>query len=159
MGGPVPGSGADAIVGIDRLVAKAKAQRYRAMQAAVARVSVTETAGDGLVTATVDAAGNLTGLRLTDRVRELSGAQVAAAVLRTVRPARSRLPDRFGEVMAETIGDDERTRETIAGNYRAKFPEPEPEPGTSQAQQESVRRPPAGGPDDDDLGGSFMVRD
>lgn len=179
MSDPLSDGGAEAIAGVDRMVAdaKAKAQRYQAMRAALGQVSVTETAKDGLVTATVDAAGNITDLRITDRVRDMSGAQVAAAVLNTVRRAQAKLPERLGEVMAATIGDDEQTRETIVGNYRAKFPEPEPEPGTSQPPTENVRpigrlpeegppapprparRPPAGEGDDDDFGQSFMVRE
>ncbi|TVT32582.1 YbaB/EbfC family nucleoid-associated protein, partial [Amycolatopsis rhizosphaerae] len=140
MGGPV-GSGGDAAAGVDRWVAeaKAKAQRYQAMQAAVAGVSVTESSKDGVVTVTVDSAGNLSDLRITDRVRELPGAQVASLVLTTVRRAQARLPERLGEVMAETIGDDTRTRDTIVGNYRAKFPEPEPDPEEAAPPTNQVR--------------------
>ncbi|HET6502771.1 MAG TPA: YbaB/EbfC family nucleoid-associated protein [Amycolatopsis sp.] len=129
MSGPMPGGGEDALAGLDRWVAqaRAKAERYQAMRSAAGEVSVTESSKDDLVTVTVDSAGNVTDLRITDRVRELTGAQVAAAVLGTLRKAQSRLPERLGEVMAETIGDDRQTVETIVGNYRAKFPEPEPE--------------------------------
>jgi DNA-binding protein YbaB len=121
--------GADASDRLDRWVAdaKAKAERYQAMQAQAGQVSVTESSKDGMVTVTVDSAGNLTDLRITDRVRDLGGAQVAAAVLSTLRKAQSRLPDRLAEVMAATIGDDQRTVDTIVENYRAKFPEPEPD--------------------------------
>lgn len=172
-----PLSGGDAAARVDQMVAQAKekAQRYQAMQAAVGQVAVTETGKDGLVTVTVDSAGNVTDLRITDQVRELSGAQVAAAVLTTLRRAQSRLPDRLGEVMAETIGDDRQTVDTIVGNYRAKFPEPEPEepePAESQhvrnlgAIEEEpapkpppARRPPGGSDEDEDgFGHSFMTR-
>lgn len=129
MTDPLSGAGGDAAAQVDQWVAQAKrkAERYRAMQAAAGQVSVTESGKDGLVTVTVDAAGNVTDLRITDQVRELSGAQVAAAVLTTLRRAQSRLPERLGEVMAGTIGDDRQTMDTIVGTYRAKFPEPEPE--------------------------------
>ncbi len=114
---------------IDQLTAaaKAKAGRYLALQARAAEVSVTESSQDGLVTVTVDSAGNVTDLRITDKVKELSGERVAAAVLLTLRRAQARLPEKLAEVMAETIGDDQQTVDTIVGNYRAKFPEPEPE--------------------------------
>ncbi|MGW7531617.1 YbaB/EbfC family nucleoid-associated protein [Amycolatopsis sp. NPDC054798] len=177
MSDPLSGEAGDAAARIDQMVAQAKqkAQRYQAMQAAVGQVSVTETGKDGLVTVTVDSAGNVTDLRITDQVRELSGAQVSAAVLTTLRRAQSRLPDRLGEVMAETIGDDRQTMDTIVGNYRAKFPEPEPEepePGEGQhvrnlgAIEEEpapkpppVRRPPSDSDDGDDgFGQSFMTR-
>ncbi|WP_037354867.1 YbaB/EbfC family nucleoid-associated protein [Amycolatopsis orientalis] len=174
-----PLSGGDAVARVDQMVARAKrkAERYQAMQAAVGQVSVTETGKDGLVTVTVDSAGNVTDLRIADRVRELSGEQVAAAVLTTLRRAQSRLPDRLGEVMAETIGDDRQTVDTIVGNYRAKFPEPEPEeaePAESRhvrnlgALEEEpapkpppARRPPGGSDEDDGddgFGQSFLTR-
>jgi DNA-binding protein YbaB len=123
------GAGDDAGGRLDAWVAeaKAKAQRYQAMREQAQQVSVTESSKDGLVTVTVDSGGNVTDLRITDRVRELSGAQVAASVLAAMRKAQSRLPERLGDVMATTIGDDQATVQTIVGNYRSRFPEPEPE--------------------------------
>lgn len=160
---------------VDQWVARAKekAERYQAMKAAVVQVSVTESSKDGMVTVTVDSAGNVTGLEITDRNKELSGAQVAEAVLATLRRAQSRLPERLGEVMADTIGDDQQTIDTVVGDYRAKFPEPEPEepavddgpPKIGAIEEDTpppvpprpVRRP-ADDPDDDDFGQSFTVR-
>ena len=128
-------TGAEAAARVDQWVAqaKAKAERYQAMQVQTQQVSVTESSKDGMVTVTVDSAGNVADLRITDRSRELSGTQVAAAVLDTMRRAQAKLPEKLGEVMAATIGDDKQTVDTIVGNYRAKFPEPPPE------------EPPAGG--------------
>jgi len=122
---------------IDQMTAaaKAKAERYGAMRALAGQVSVSESSKDGVVTVTVDSAGNLTDLRITDRVREMSGAEVAAAVLFTLRTAQSRLPDRLAAVMAETIGDDQQTADVIVNNYRAKFPEPA-DPDEDEARDE-----------------------
>ncbi|MFE3176958.1 YbaB/EbfC family nucleoid-associated protein [Amycolatopsis sp. NPDC059090] len=165
---------------IDQMVAqaKAKAERYQAMQAAAGQVSVTESGKDGLVTVTVDSSGNVTDLRVSDRIRELSGDRIAAAVLGVLRRAQSRLPERLGEVMAATIGDDQATVDTIVGNYRARFPEPEPdepespdpgnqvklgaleeEAGAPAPKPPPVRRQAADpGDGDDDFGQSFMTR-
>jgi hypothetical protein len=80
--------------------------------------------------------------------------------------------------MADTIGDDRQTMDTIVGNYRAKFPEPEPdeepEPadegnqrklgaieeqaGEPAPQPRPARRPAAADDQDDDFGQSFMTR-
>lgn len=130
MSDPLFGDGKDMAARIDQwtAAARAKAERYQAMQARAGQVSATESSSDGLVTVTVDSAGNVTDLRITDRVRELSGSQVSSAVLHTLRRAQARLPEKLAEVMAETIGDDQQTVDTIVNNYRAKFPEPEPEP-------------------------------
>ncbi|WP_406632386.1 YbaB/EbfC family nucleoid-associated protein [Amycolatopsis sp. WGS_07] len=144
-----PLSNGDRAAQVDQWVARAKekAQRYQEMQSAVGRVSVTESSRDGLVTVTVDSAGNATDLRITDKVRELSGEQVAAAVLTTLRRAQARLPERLGEVMAETIGDDQDTIDTVVGRYREKFPEPEePEapadPGAQRSLGQLEEEPP-----------------
>ncbi|WP_329060002.1 YbaB/EbfC family nucleoid-associated protein [Amycolatopsis sp. NBC_01480] len=178
----LPGGGAAAQIDEWVAAAKAKAERYQAMQAATSRVSVSESSSDGMISVTVDSAGNVTDLRITDAVRESTGAKVAAAVLSTLRRAQARLPERLGEVMAETIGDDQPTMDTIVGRYRAKFPEPEPEPeqpaeqrvrdigGIADAPPEapappppkapappppSPPRPPRHRPDDDDEDGGF----
>jgi DNA-binding protein YbaB len=103
--------------------ARAKAQRYQEMQVEVSRVSTTESSPDGVVTATVDANGALTDLRITDRMKDMSGAQVAAAVLATMRRAQSRLHDRVAEVMQSTIGDDPAAMDIVLASYRGRFPE------------------------------------
>ncbi|KAA2265123.1 YbaB/EbfC family nucleoid-associated protein [Solihabitans fulvus] len=104
------------------------------MRVQAEQVSVTESSKDGIVTVTVDSGGNVTDLRITDRSRELPGAQVATAVLATMKRAQAKLPERLGEVMAATIGDDQRTRDTIVGAYQAKFPEPPPEQASAESE-------------------------
>jgi DNA-binding protein YbaB len=188
MSDPLSSAGPDAAARVDQWVAraKAKAARYQAMQAAVGQVSVTESSQDGVVTVTVDSAGNVTDLRITDQVKEMSGARVSSAVLATLRRAQSRLPERLGEVMAAIIGDDQRTMDTIVGNYRSKFPEPpeeeqaeEPPPAAenvrriggieAETPQPRPERRPAGNRekdsdngddgDDEDFGRSYLVRE
>ena len=129
MSDPVFGPGQEMAARVDQWTAAAreKAERYQAMQARAGQVSVTESSPDGVVTVTVDSVGNVTDLRITDEVRDKSGAQVSSAVLTTLRRAQARLPEKLAVVMAETIGGDQQTVDTIVGNYRAKFPEPEPE--------------------------------
>lgn len=137
MSDPLSSTDGDPAARLDRWAAeaKAKAQRYQAMRAQVGQVSVTESSKDGTVTVTVDSAGNVTDLRITDNVKEMSGSQVASAVLLTLRKAQSRLPEKLAEVMSGTIGDDQQTMNTIVGTYRAKFPEPEPEPEGESAPE------------------------
>ncbi|WP_410569361.1 YbaB/EbfC family nucleoid-associated protein [Amycolatopsis sp. cmx-4-61] len=175
MSDPISDKAETAVARVDQLVAQAKekAQRYRAMQQAIEQVSVSGASKDGTATVTVDSAGNVTGLRITDRVREMSGDQVAKAVLSALRTAQSKLPERLGEVMADTIADDPRTRDVILGSYRAKFPEPEPEPDRTPPAARIGRlpdepeatppRPPRrpAPPDDDDegFGGPVMIRE
>lgn len=78
---------------------RAKAERYQAMRERAGQVSVSASSPDDMVTATVDSAGNVTGLRITDEARNLSGERIAAAVLDTIRRAQAMLPQRLAEVM------------------------------------------------------------
>ncbi|MEU0878218.1 YbaB/EbfC family nucleoid-associated protein [Lentzea sp. NPDC005914] len=153
MSSPTPNGSLSSSAGIDRWVAqaRAKAERYQEMRAQAGHVSVTEASKDGMVTVSIDSSGNVTDLRITDRVRELSGAEVAAEVLLTMRRAQAKLPEKLAEVMAATIGDDPGTAETIVGNYRAKFPEPPSDEPAPPA------RPPSPPRDDDDFGGESVL--
>lgn len=107
--------------------AEAKAERYQALRAGVAEVSATGHSDDGIATATVDAAGNLADLHITDEVRRLSGERAAAAVMGAVRRAQSRLAGQVAEVVSSTVGDDDSTMDTVLSSYHAKFPEPDDE--------------------------------
>lgn len=105
-----------------------KAQRYQVMQAEVARVSVTESSRDDVVRVTVDATGAVTDLVISDKSRDLSGAELSGMVLTTMRRAQSRITEHVAEVMTRTVGDDEQTVATVVDSYRQRFPEPEPDP-------------------------------
>ncbi|WP_033401361.1 YbaB/EbfC family nucleoid-associated protein [Actinokineospora enzanensis] len=106
----------------------AKAERYQEMQTEVAGVAVTESSRDDVVSVTVDATGTVTDLRISDRSRELPGAELADLVLATMRRAQARITDRVAEVMQRTVGDDPGTVAAVVDSYRRRFPEPEPEP-------------------------------
>ncbi|GLZ31961.1 hypothetical protein Lesp02_41490 [Lentzea sp. NBRC 105346] len=156
MSGPTANGNLSSTAGVDQWVARAraKAERYQEMKAQAGQISVTETSRDGLVTVSIDSSGNVTDMRITDQVRELSGAEVAAAVLMTMRRAQAKLPEKLAEVMAATIGDDAQTVDTIVGNYRAKFPEP-----PSDEPQPPGRPAPRPANDDDDFGGESVMNE
>lgn len=131
MNSPIFGGDAKSVnAQLDKMVAatRAKAERYRAIAEQTQALNVTDTSRDGLVTVTVDANGTVTDLKLTDRVRELSGQQVAAAVLDTIRRANAKIPGRIAELMQANAGDDTATVQAVVANYQARFPEPPPEP-------------------------------
>ncbi|GAA3022666.1 YbaB/EbfC family nucleoid-associated protein [Actinokineospora globicatena] len=106
----------------------AKAERYQEMQTEVAAVSVTESSREDFVSVTVDATGAVTDLVISERSREISGAELSELVLRTMRLAQSRITEQVAEVMTRTVGDDPQTVAAVVDSYRARFPEPEPEP-------------------------------
>lgn len=159
---------------LDQMVAeaKAKAARYQEMRAGVEQVSVTESSSDGLVTVTVDASGVVTDLRLTDRIAEHSGDQVAAMMLATMRRAQSRLGERVTRIVQDTVGEDQAVLDKVTSSYHSRFPEPEPEEeprasveelsiGTVEDEPRAPAPPPVqprprGEDSDDDSGGSVF---
>lgn len=104
----------------------AKADRYQEMQARLSTISATEESPDGAVRVTVDSAGLLTGLELTDHAAQHRPPQLAALIMEVVRLAQSRLPNRVEQVMQETVGEDQVTVQTVVGSYEQRFPEPPP---------------------------------
>jgi DNA-binding protein YbaB len=147
----------------------AKAERYQAMQAQVAEVSVTESSRDDVVTVTVGSSGAVTDLRISDRGRELSGAALSELVLTTMRRAQSKITEKVADVMQRTVGDDPAAVASVVRSYQQRFPEPEPEPPApggdeemrlGELTEEAPRTPPAGAPprpqrhadDEDDWG-------
>lgn len=141
MGGPLFGDNATLFPNdtkaldakLDKWVAdaQAKAQRYQAIQAETAKLVITETSRDRLVTVTVDANGTVTELRLSDKVRELPAARTAETVLATIRRANSRIPARVAELMRAAAAEDPATVEKVVAGYRTRFPEMPPEPDTA----------------------------
>jgi len=53
-----------------------KAEQFHAMRSQVEQIQVSESSGDGAVRVTVDSRGALTELAFTDRIREVSGAEL-----------------------------------------------------------------------------------
>jgi DNA-binding protein YbaB len=150
---------------------QAKAERYQSMQAQVAEVTVTESSRDDVVQVTVGSSGVVTDLRISDRSRELSGAEIANLVLTTMRRAQSKITEKVADVMQRTVGDDPAAVASVVRSYEQRFPEPEPEPEPAarngdeemrlgELPDEAPRTPPPAGPprrprrqdDDDDWG-------
>lgn len=134
---PLP-TGADATdAALDQWVADAEAMaaKYQQLSTDVAKVSVAETTPDGLITATVDASGLLTDLRIADRATAMPGAKLAGAVLWAMRRAQSRIAGQVGELMKTTVGDDTAMAEAVMDRYQSAFPEM-PEPTRAAAVEE-----------------------
>lgn len=104
----------------------AKADRYQQMQRQIAQVSVTESSADGAVRVTVDSAGVVTDLVLSDRAAQLRPPQLSTQIMEVMRRAQSRLTDRVQQVMLDTVGDDQTTVRAVVASYEQRFPEPPP---------------------------------
>jgi DNA-binding protein YbaB len=133
--GPVGGDATDAA--LDRWVADAEAMaaRYQQLAADVERVSVSETTPDGLITVTVNSAGLVTDLRITERATGMPGPKVAAGVLWAMRRAQSRIAGQVAELMKDTIGEDTGMAEAVMTRYHDTFPAP-PEPARPAVVEE-----------------------
>lgn len=108
---------------VDRTAAQAAA-----MSRQMERLRVTARDDNGLAEVTVDSAGVLVGLELTDRIRRFEPEVVARAVMTAVREARARAADRAHEIAAETMGPDSLSARTIADRMRQSLERPEDEP-------------------------------
>jgi DNA-binding protein YbaB len=89
------------------------------------RVRVTERTGDGQVTVTVNASGNVVGLELG--TREKAGQELADEIMRTIRAAQSRLADAARAAMPNELAGSEVLAE-LDRQYRTTYPEPAPRP-------------------------------
>lgn len=98
--------------------------RLADLRAKAERVAVTERSPDGSVTATVNASGVLTDLRITDKLSGQPGARIAEQVLVTMRRAQSRIAGTMSEVMRETVGDDKEVVDGVLAAYHDRFAEP-----------------------------------
>ncbi len=109
---------------LDRWIADAEqtAARYQRLSADVTAVRVTESTSDGLVTVTVDSAGRMTDLRISERA--LPGPRLAENLMSAMRRAQARLAGRVAELMLETVGEDVAMRDAVLSNYHEAFPAP-----------------------------------
>jgi DNA-binding protein YbaB len=132
MSSPVP-EGDETTAALNRWVADAEAMaaKYQQLSAEVDRVSVAETTPDGLITVTVNSAGIVTDLRITERATGLPGPKIAAGVLWAMRRAQSRIAAQVAELMKTTVGDDTAMVNAVMDRYNSAFPAP-PEPAAAR---------------------------
>jgi len=126
----------------------AKAERYQAAQEQTEQLRLTATSSDGAVSVTVGADGTVTDLVFTNKVRSFPLEELSRQILGTMRRAQSGIADRVGEVMAQSLGDEDReTRSAMLDSLRGRFPDPDPgEPGETPAPPPPPVPPsPAGG--------------
>jgi len=103
------------------------AARAAAMSEQLKRLRVTARDSNGLAEVTIDSAGVLTGLELTDRIHRFAPPVVARAVLSALREARSEAADRAHDIAVETMGPDSLSARTTAERMRQALERPEDE--------------------------------
>lgn len=94
---------------VERLAADTKAMSDRFQE-----LEVTSTDPRGMAEVTVDSTGALVGLRLTREIERVSPDEVASAIMRTIRTAKTELADRSREIIEETVGTESAAARAIA---------------------------------------------
>ena len=115
--------------------ADARAQAALEMSQRVADLSSTVSVAEGAITVTVAGSGVLTGLELDDRVRRLSGRDLAAQIMRAVGKAQAGLNEMVATVVAETVGPASETGQAVLGSFERRFPTLEDEPDRGEGRR------------------------
>jgi len=97
----------------------------------VATLSASATGGDGAVSVTVSSSGIVTGLRLDDSVRRLSGETLSTEILRTMRRAQAALTEQVVSAVGATVGADNETGKAVLDSFSQRFPVEPDEPPVS----------------------------
>jgi DNA-binding protein YbaB len=113
----------------------AKAERYKAAQEQVEQIRSTATSQDGGVRVTVRADGSVSDLEFTERIRSLPLRELSAQILATMRRAQSTVVTSVDQTMTEQLGDEDlETRTAMLDDLRSRFPEPEDEEQSDEAE-------------------------
>lgn len=105
---------------VDRVAARAAA-----MSEQMERLRVTARDGNGLAKVTIDSAGVLVGLELTDRIHRFGPEAVARGVMNALREARATAADRAHDIAVETMGPDSLSARTTADRMRRALQRPD----------------------------------
>lgn len=92
------------------------------VQDALARAGATATSPDGAVAVTVDPAGGLRELVLSDRTSQMTRTQLAAAIVATAAAARHDAAVEAVAVMAPLLGEGSRAMDLLRGHLTAGPP-------------------------------------
>jgi hypothetical protein len=120
---------------------RAKAQQYKALTSEMESINGQAESPSGAVRVTVNRAGVLTALEISDNVRSMRGSQLASEIMSTIRTAQSGLGDKVVALMQEKAPEDTHAINAVADNYNAQFAPPD------KGDAATAR---AIGPDDDD---------
>jgi DNA-binding protein YbaB len=104
-------------------------EQLASVQRTLLSIAESATSPDGLVTATVDSAGTLSGLTLSDEAyRRYRPAELADVVLRTSRAAAVRAGERAREALAPVLPADADAAAVLSGRADLTDEEIDPQP-------------------------------
>ncbi|WP_203816743.1 YbaB/EbfC family nucleoid-associated protein [Paractinoplanes ferrugineus] len=111
---------------LDAWVGQVNSQATRSVELSRRVASLTGTAEgrDGAIRVRVGSAGQVEGLELDERVRELSGPRLAEEIMSVMRRAQARLSRRVADEVRVTVGEDTETGRAVLHSFEARFPAP-----------------------------------
>lgn len=114
-----------------------RAAQARVLAERTSSLSATAREGDGIVEVTVGSGGQITGLRLDEKIRRQPAATTARQILVAISVAKASLVRDFAQVTADTVGLDSGTGRAVMSSLNARLgvtdrpdgPEPDTGPG------------------------------
>jgi hypothetical protein len=113
-----------------------RADQARVLAERTSSLSATAREGDGIVEVTVGSGGQITGLRLDEKIRRQPAATTARQILVAISAAKASLVRDFAQVTADTVGVDSATGQSVMNSLNLRLgltgrPDgPEPDTGT-----------------------------
>jgi hypothetical protein len=109
---------------LDTWVGQVNAQAERSVELSrrVASLTGTAQARGGAIRVTVGASGQIERLDLDDRVREVSGPQLAGEIMSVMRQAQRALTEKVALQVRETVGADSETGRAVIHSFDTRFP-------------------------------------
>ncbi|MEV5539322.1 YbaB/EbfC family nucleoid-associated protein [Saccharopolyspora shandongensis] len=100
-----------------------KAEKFGRMQQEIEQISVTETSRDGAIQVTVNSAGILQNLQLSENASNRPMPKLAAEIMRAVQTAQAKVPELMQQAVAGTVGLEDSAAQHVLGQARKYFPE------------------------------------
>ncbi|GAA1635629.1 YbaB/EbfC family nucleoid-associated protein [Actinoplanes couchii] len=113
---------------LDSWVAQVDARAQSAVELSrqVAGASGSAEARGGAIRVTVGSSGQVESLDLDDRVRAMSGSELAREILQVIRRAQVDLSSKVIEHVRATVGEDSEAGRAVVHSFASRFPEPDP---------------------------------
>jgi hypothetical protein len=102
--------------------APTKLAQARQLAEQVAQLSLTAANQDGSVEVTVDSAGVMTGLRLSEATRKRPADDVSQEILTVMRRAQAKLAARVSDIAAATVGADSESGRALISTFERRYP-------------------------------------
>jgi DNA-binding protein YbaB len=98
-----------------------RAAQARALAERTSGLSATAREGDGIVEVTVGSSGQITGLRLDEKIRRQSAATTARQIMAAITLAKASLVRDFTQATADTVGLESSTGQALMSSLNVRL--------------------------------------